>query len=37
MEFDLAVSKGAENNIIPMDEFEVIISSNLTIYLVGGK
>lgn len=37
MEFDLSVSKEAENNIIRMNEFEVIISSNLSIYLVGGK
>lgn len=34
MEFDLSVSKEAENNIIRMNEFEVIISSNLSIYLV---
>jgi hypothetical protein len=35
MEYALYVSKEEENNIIPMDEIEVIILSNL--YLIGGK
>ena len=35
MEYALSVSKAEENNIIPMDEIEVIILSNL--YLIGGK